>query len=245
MAIKKEIRDQLISIFGSAATLTRRKKELQQSHGPMTADEAGYVLAHLRGIDLNSHLPISVLDRVRALVPRGLPIPASAPAKAISVQKKASYPPYPLLGKREVSRAYKLGAEVYPILFVLENSIRKYIEIKLSVHGDDWWDTQVDPDVKNSVTRIIRIEQRYPYRDRRGDHPLLYTNFLDLKKIVLFNEVEFLNEIIDMQWFEVHMDEVYMVRNNIAHCVPISPDDINRLKLFHRDWARLMDAAGI
>jgi hypothetical protein len=36
-----------------------------------------------------------------------------------------------------------------------------------------------------------------------------------------------------------------MARNNLAHCVPLNEDDKSRISIFHRDWARLIEASGI
>ena len=46
--------------------LSQRAKRLKDTYGPMTTEEAVYVIAHLEGIDLSKHLPLSVLDRIRA-----------------------------------------------------------------------------------------------------------------------------------------------------------------------------------
>ena len=81
----------------SPATLSRRATRLARDHGPMSPDEARWVIAHEAGIDLRKHsLSRAQLDRVRELRPmteaaqpetrRGRrspsaqPAPASAPA---------------------------------------------------------------------------------------------------------------------------------------------------------------------
>jgi hypothetical protein len=91
----------------------------------------------------------------------------------------------------------------------------------------------------------MKREKRYTYREARGNQPLLYANYEDLKKIIVAKQNVFSDVIIDIDWFKVKMDEVYMARNNLAHSVSLSRDDISRIALFHRDWARMLNAAGI
>ncbi len=229
--------------------LSYRAKKIKETYGPMTTEEAVYVIAHLEGIDLSKHLPIGTLDRVRALVPRGIQYSHSKPA---AVDARKAKPPasrkrkrYPLVTESQAKMAGDLGSRVYPLLFILENSIRELISLRLSKKGSDWWDNLVPSRVKNSVERTMKKEGRYPYRDKRGNHPLSFANFSDLKDIILNNQPEFADAIMDFDWFAVHMDEIYMVRNNIAHCVPLSQDDVSRLEVFFRDWARLLESAGI
>lgn len=244
--VRRELLDRLdISPQG----LSYRAKKMKEAYGPMTTEEAVYVIAHLEGIDLSRHLSIATLDRVRALVPRAAPDPRS---KASAQDAKKAKPrvsrrqkPYPLVTAPQAKMAEDLGERVYPFLFIVESSIRQLISVRLSKKGSNWWDNFVPSRVRKSVQRTMKKETRYPYRDKRGNHPLSYANFSDLKDIILANESEFRDALIDLDWFAVHMDEIYMVRNNIAHCVPLSADDISRLNLFFRDWARLLETAGI
>jgi hypothetical protein len=126
----------------SKQALSQRAKRLKDTYGPMTTEEAVYVIAHLEGIDLSKHLPLSVLDRIRALVPR-----QTVPARAMPTrqsQKKTKRPkrkqqtPYPLVSASEVNVANHLGSEVYPQVFILENSIRKLIKDRLSKIDKSW-----------------------------------------------------------------------------------------------------------
>lgn len=250
MPTDPNVRRELLDRLGiTRQGLSYRAKKIKEAYGPMTTEEAVYVIAHLEGIDLSRHLPIAILDRVRALVPREIqysPTKRSAddakkPKPRVSRRKK----PYPLVTKDQAKMAEDVGGQVYPLLFIVENSIREFISVRLSTKGSDWWDKSVPQRVKQRVERTMKKETRYPYRDKRGNHPLSCANFSDLKDIILANQADFQDEIIDFDWFAVHMDEIYMVRNNIAHCVPLTGDDVSRLEVFFRDWARLLETAGI
>jgi hypothetical protein len=250
MSTDPEVRRELLDRLDiTPQGLSYRAKKIKEAYGPMTTEEAVYVIAHLEGIDLSRHLSIAKLDRVRALVPREIQysyyrrsaVDAKKPSRRVSRGQEQ----YPLVTASQAKIGEDLGARVYPLLFILENSIREFISLRLSKKDSDWWGNFVSSKVRNSIERTMKKEARYPYRDKRGKHPLWYANFFDLKHIILTNQSEFADTIIDFDWFAVHMDEIYMVRNNIAHCVPVSADDISRLEVFFRDWARLLEMAGI
>ena len=41
------------------------------------------------------------------------------------------------------------------------------------------------------------------------------------------------------------MEDVYIARNNLAHSIPLSKDDIARINVFYNDWARVLETAKI
>ncbi|MCH7727385.1 MAG: hypothetical protein IH991_13025 [Planctomycetes bacterium] len=249
MATNREVRRLLLDKLKiTPQALSQRSKTIKKSHGPMTTEEAVYVIAHREGIDLSKHLPNDVLDKVRGLVPRETQAPQQQAARQQARRGQPAPQPevtYPLVTKSKVKHANSLGAEVYPTLFILETSIRAFISNRLSKMNRQWWTKLVPKGVQDSVNRTMKREKRYPYREPRGPDPLSYANFTDLKSIVLSNKAEFQGVIKDFTWFEAKMDEVYMVRNNLAHCVPLSKDDISRIELFYHDWERVLTAAGV
>jgi hypothetical protein len=247
--VKKEVREQLLSKLGiTKQALSQRAKKLKETHGPMTTDEAVYVIAHMEGVDLSRHLPLANLDRVRALVPRPIPRqtgqqpqPVSKPPRRTARRPRS----YPLVSQSLARSAVSLGHDVYPVLFLLESSIRGFISTRLSKTGTNWWDTLVPSAVRNNVARTIKKEARFPWREKRGKHPLYYANFADLKEIILANISHFSDVVVNAEWFKVHMEDVYMARNNLAHCVPLSKDDVAEINKMYRDWARMLDSAGV
>lgn len=250
MTTNSNVRDKVLNKLNiKQPALSYRAKKIKEAYGPMTTEEAVYVIAHILEIDLSKYLPIAILDRIRSLVPRELPIKPSTQLQAGPVypskSKQKKPKPYPLVKTVLAKIGENLGSSVYPQLFIIENSIRELISMRLSIKGANWWDLYVPGEVRRNVNRTITKEKRFPYRESRGDHPLSYSNFSDLKEIILNNPNDFQDVILDFEWFKVKMDEIYMVRNNIAHCVPLTRDDISRINLFLRDWARLLDTAGL
>jgi len=227
----------------SRQALSQRAARIKENFGPMTTEEAVYVIAHMEGIDISKFLPLAMLDRVRSLVPRDIQPskPRVAQQQKVIQRKRETYP---LATNTQITMAHNLGSVVYPQFFILENSIRALITKQLEVLDANWWDTYVPSQVKNNVSRTMNREKPYSYRESRGNHQISYANFSDLSTIILANQSVFQNIILDLQWFKVRMDEICMARNNLAHCVPLSKDDVLRINLFFRDWARLLETAG-
>ena len=248
--VNRKVRKLLLEMLRiSPQALSQRAKRIKSGFGPMSTDEAVYVIAHQEGIDLSRHLPIEIIDTVRSLVPKDLPKP-SAPAthRTTSVKKKkrAATSSYPLVKESMISKSVAIGQESFPQVFVLENSIRNLIIARLTKAYDaDWWNKARIKNIRDNVQRTIDKEKKYPHREKRGLYPIFYSNFADLKQIIL-NESKYFNDvIIDFQWFAVEMDQVYMARNSLAHSVLLTEDDASKIRLFYRDWARLLDSAGI
>lgn len=246
--INRDVRQELLTKLGvSRQALSQRAQRLKDKYGPMTTDEAVYIIAHTEGVDLAKYLPLEILDRVRSLVPRDVKPQTSVqdtlPKKSQRGRKKTAS--YPLTKENFIRQVVAIGEEAFPQIVILENSMRTLIEQTLSAIRSDWWTSLVPLQVQKTVQRTIDKEKKYPYREKRGNEPLMYCNFVDLKEIIIANPDAFRNVIVDFEWFKAKMDEVYMARNNLAHSVLLSPDDISRIALFYRDWARLLETANI
>jgi hypothetical protein len=231
----------------SPQALSQQARRIKTKHGPMSTEEATYVIAHQGGIDLSRFLPIEVIDRIRSLIPKELPKTAQPTPGAQSKKKrKRSATSYPLVPDTLTAKGVTIGHESFPQMFVLENSIRNLIIQRLSkAYDKDWWEKGNFKGVRDSVQRIIDKEKKFPHRDKRGLHPIFYSNFAELKLIVLNEFSHFADVIVDRQWFDVQMDQVYMSRNSLAHSVAITEDDETRIRLLYSEWAKLLDNAGI
>jgi hypothetical protein len=245
MPTNSKVKQELLSRLGgiSRQALSQRAARIKKKYGPMTTEEAIYVIAHTEGIDLSKFLQLPTIDRVRSLVPKeNQPNKLlTHPQQRVKTQQNESYP---LVTKTQVRQANNLGNDVYPKLFILENSIRSLIVKCLEPLDKNWWNIDVPLKVRDNVSRTMNNEKRYPYRKARGNHPISYANFADLNTIIQANQSIFQKIIIRFDWFSFRMDEVYMARNNLAHCVSLSNDDIARINLFYREWATLLETAG-
>lgn len=130
-------------------------------------------------------------------------------------------------------------ASHYELFYCLESSMRGLIEAKMkSEHGTKWWD-QVPDAVKQAVNRNMERELDSAV-SQRSEREIDYTTFGELGDIVRQNWSVFSDTFNSRRGFDKVMAVLNVLRGPIAHCSPLAPDEVVRLKLAIADWFRLM-----
>lgn len=133
------------------------------------------------------------------------------------------------------------NANLYPDLFLFENSLRKFIELVLTKkYGSNWWTNQVSGDTKQKVADRMQKEKINKWHGSRGVAPLFYTDLSDLTAILKRHAAEFTVFFQGvpgkLNWLTQKLDEIYLTRNNLAHSVSLKSTDIKRFKQYFSDW---------
>lgn len=229
----------------------RKKRDL-----PMSTQDATCVIAHEEGITIDKFLPDDQLARVRSLVSQ---VPAPNPPRVKRKRRKRTsdrrievrFPKEfrvedPILPKSRLNEAKEMAA-VYPLLYVLENSIREVIKrVMADRYGEDWWDTQLTKGkvktVRNNADNRRKTEEKKSWHQRRGDHPIDYTDFGDLLKIIQAKHSDFFPDVIaaDQRWFEQFMRELLPSRHVVCHMNPLDKLNIKDVKHKLERWNRLI-----
>jgi hypothetical protein len=258
MAADRRLREDLLKKLGgvTASRMYQLAAELKANHGPMGTDDAVYVLAHQKGLDLTKYIDDKVaVDRIRGLVPRGNgPAPTPVPTKKAAPTPTGSRPSK-LVRVGETGSAVELKlsaavadeaarmAELYPKMYLLENSIRSVINRVLTAkHGTDWWATQAPSAVRKLVQGRKDKEDKVPWHGKRGAHEIYYSDFSDLRNIIEKNWVDFDPIIHKQQWINQWLEELEPARNTLAHNNPVSENEQKRIEVFYADWAALIEA---
>ncbi len=129
-------------------------------------------------------------------------------------------------------------SEVYPLIYVLENSFRKLVLTTLEgKYGKDWWmNATIATDTRRNVDSRMKQEDENRWHARRGAHPIFYTDFSDIGLIIINNWSEF-KDIFHKQYrLLAKFEEIELSRNIIAHNNPLPEKEIKRLKLNFDDW---------
>ena len=157
------------------------------------------------------------------------------------VRESEYYPQFEQSVRKEAASM----AAYYEIFYCLEKSIRKLIREQMQEDSEDWWLSKKIPEqVDNEVRKRIRKEIEAGVT-RRSTDKLDYTTFGELTVIITANWDVFVTIFNSKKAVERVLSNLNTLRSPIAHCSPISEDEILRLRLTVRDWFRLMGSTEI
>jgi len=209
----------------------------------VTREIAAYLLATQNGIDLSRYLSENTLSQVRQAMGARPLIVTSKPRvpkeskKQIVLQlgKKLTIIE-PNLPRKLMNEAYEMS-EVYPIIYLFENSVRYFIlKVMESKVGLDWWDSKVSHEIREKVEERLKEEHRW--HGRRGAHKIFYTDLGDLASIITTNWQNFKDVLPNVAWVTSRIKEFELSRNIVAHNNPLPKREIKRLELYCEDWIR-------
>lgn len=232
--------------------LSQRVKEVKNAHGPMSTEDATYVIAHEAGLDLTKFLSPGVVDRIRSLVPKASSGKQFTPVKKTQSKKStqvtisidSSLPKLTAFISTTIPTDAAKMAQLYPKYYIIENSIRIIIKrILENKYGSQWWQCKVPKkEVCFKVTDRKNKEKNQPWHGKRGQHEIFYSDFGDLKKIILHNWADFKNLFPTQAWIIQRLEDLETPRNIMAHHNPVSRRDLNRIDVYFEDLMDLLDS---
>jgi hypothetical protein len=152
-------------------------------------------------------------------------------------QASEYYPQFEGAVREEAARMSKH----YEVFYCLEISIRKLVSETLTdAFGADWWNSSSVPQrIQDDVLGRVQKELDSGVT-RRSDDLLNYTTFGELSVLITTNWVLFEPIFNSRRAVERIMSSLNLLRGPIAHCCPISDDEVDRLRLTVKDWFRTM-----
>jgi hypothetical protein len=153
--------------------------------------------------------------------------------------KQSALEYYPQFEK-EVRQQAASMAQYYELFYCLEQSARKLItETMEEAEGADWWDTKVPQVIREYVNKLMQDELDMGMTPR-SERAIDYTTFGHLFDIVMANWAHFDPIFTSRPAVQRIVKNLNMLRGPIAHCCPMSEDEIDRLVLTVKDWFRLI-----
>ena len=133
----------------------------------------------------------------------------------------------------------KSMAQYYTLFYCLERSARDIVVGKLkSIHGGNWWKEKVPSNIQDNVEKNMQREVDAGVTPR-SENEIDYTTFGELGEIVKANWADFGDIFKSVKAFTKIMTSLNVLRGPIAHCSPLSEDEILRLELTVKDWLRI------
>lgn len=147
-----------------------------------------------------------------------------------------------LLPPRIMDDAKKM-AEIYPMIYIFENSIRNFLKLALNKKYQNLWWTK-ERMTNNPFTKANSRkdeEGKNLWHGKRGQGSMLdYVDFDELEAIINHNTETLMPYFKDLpkklDWLMLKIKEIYPSRNVLAHNNPLSKDDIARVKVICNDW---------
>ena len=254
-----DLKASLLKHLGITASGLSRKITPIKQQTSTEAKDATIILAHKEGFHLTKYFKGDELERIRNLV-NG----ANSSVKQITVQShkktaktnKTSRPSIkmldgfifddPILSPAKVKESKEM-ANIYPYIYIMENSIRKVIDSVMSKeYGSNWWETKMNvgglKGLKAKVSDHKNREERKRWHQRKGDKPIDYLDLKDLPIIVQQYRSNFKPIIDDFHWFEQLVKEVYESRVVVCHMNPLDKNNIQSVTVKFNQWEKLINS---
>jgi hypothetical protein len=249
----RSVRELLVARTGwNAQRLSDRVQKLRRVT-PVSTSTAHAVLAHQQGIKVDKHLDAAQLQQVRDVLSRlSQPVVTSTTSQSTSARrptgKTLRLPKLsdPLLPPTKLAEAAEMAA-VFPLVYVLENSIREVVRRVLSAkYGADWWNTALTSgsvkNLKDSSDAKRARELQTGWHQRRGAHPIDYIDLGQLAQIVFAKQDDFFPHVLgdNRRWFEQFMVELEPSRNVLCHMNPLTALNAKDLSFKLGRWQELV-----
>jgi len=255
--INSRLREKTIEVLRcSTAEYYRQVKDAKKRHHTFSRDMAAYVLAAEHHVEIEEDLDPATCEKVGEIL-RGQVSAAQAdvqltrPAKSgksvraerviqIGTEFRLADP---VLSDRVMREAKEMAA-IYPLLYVLENSMREAIRRRLAQrYGDAWWDNKAPPGLRKVVEGRMAEDQINAWHQPRGEHEIYYLDLKQLSTLVRHNQNDFVPDVLpSLEWFTSLVEEVYKSRCVLAHMNPLSSDNVKAVKLRFSHWQKQVTA---
>jgi hypothetical protein len=124
------------------------------------------------------------------------------------------------------------NANIYPYLYILENSLRSLI-LDVFKNESHWWNNPmfVKKEVQDYATRIEEAERKYPWVKKRAGHAIYYVGLSELYGIITRNWPRFQKIFLDQGNLRTWFNELVPVRNLVAHNVNTTATERKNVEL--------------
>lgn len=207
----------------------------------------------LSTLEYEKRLSAEIRSEIRNSLNSKVILPAPSSKEKLSPKLlpkiKGKVDKHPFLKKSVLKDIKKMSEDIYPRLYLFENSIREFITAVMEKeYGKKWWEEEIDgirslKEVKQKVERRLKSEEKYFYHGKRGAAPIYYTDFADLKVIIKSKEAVFNKYFKGLRggsnWLLLKIDELTPARRVSSHHNPLGKKDADRVELFLSDWVEV------
>lgn len=247
----KQLRNELLKILGISPSRLSQRCNQVKSNVPMSTKDATCIIAHQSGLKLDKYLDDDTINRIRTLLTQiKIPQQTSSIIKPLATKKQKFRQAIVNIGKEfsltdpilthvKLQEANEMS-RVFPYLYLLENSIREFIDrLMTTQYGNDWWNSQAPKQLRDDVIKRMSDDNKDSWHQRRGARPIDYLDMKDLPR--LMNKIESIvvpSIIPSLDWFRQLVAEVYKSRCVLCHMNPLDKNNIDAVKVRFNHWQK-------
>lgn len=134
---------------------------------------------------------------------------------------------------------------VYLYLYAIENYLRLFIErICIQAHGRDYFSKlTLTKNIRDTINGRKRNEEINRWISVRGDSELFYLDFIELASLIQNNWELFKGYFPDQSWISSKLNELYGIRNLVAHNSYVGEHERNILQVTFRSIVKQLNAS--
>ncbi len=230
----------------SKSSIYRDIEKIREGVGyKISKEDAAYLLAGDYGIDIAKLLSKSELKNLRDLehlrdskmkvVSETKRKKREKKEKEIKILGTTTIKPNKYLTSRKIKQS-KYMAEVYLQFYLIENLLRKLIVKTLGGEQKDWWKKSVSSKIRSGARDRMENEGINRWHSKRGKKPIYYTNFGDLRRIIINNWGCFEEIFPNQAWVKSRLNDLEQSRNIIAHNNPLPSTERQRIEMYFHDF---------
>lgn len=137
----------------------------------------------------------------------------------------------------------KTTSLVYTAIAAFENGVRALVmNTLIEKFQADWWEKGASNGIRERAQKRMEDERSAKWHAQRGQDPINYTTFGDLKNIMQNNWDAFEDLVGSLPWASGIFDVIERSRNVIMHSGFLEREDIERLGVNIRDWVKQVGA---
>lgn len=243
-----KIKKMLLKKLGiTAQALSQQAQRLKQKRS-MTTEIAIYLIAHRNGIKIDKYLNDDIVEKVGQIQDKLAKTSSVTPvrntkkttiAKAINLkidEKILSKAPF--ISSTELQSSVRM-AQVFPYLYILENSIRNFIIKALSkYYGTDFWEQATNRKLRETIKYRKKNEEKNLWHQRRSVREIDYLDLDEL--IVLIDKVDsklVSDNILPREgWLQSIIHDVYESRCVLCHMNLLLSDSVKLIQANYNKW---------
>ena len=139
--------------------------------------------------------------------------------------------------KDTVKAASSRMQSAYRLMYVFENIVRELIaDVLGEIHGQNWLTTCASNRMVARYTKRQSEAEKNQWHRSVEEEPHFYLDFGDLRKLIIKHWEHFEAILQDQSWVTSRLNEAQRCRNAIAHSRQLHEEDIDRLRIYVRDW---------